>query len=68
MPEPSFAALLEQAASAQSATAAGDPDLTPVITAVLRLLFNWIGGSLATTGEASAQGMLAALISEAEQR
>lgn len=66
MTEPSFDALLEQASAAQPQAMSGDVDLAPVITTVLRLLIGWLGGMSA--GSADAQGMLAALISEAEQR
>lgn len=62
MTEPSFEALH----SAASDAFPGDMDLTPVVTTVLRLLIGWMGGMSA--GSADAQGMLAALISEAEQR
>lgn len=67
MSEPSFDALLEQASAAQPASMSGDVDLTPVVVAVLRWLFGALSQST-SMGEAQAQGMLAALISEGEQR
>lgn len=66
MTEPSFEALLAQVQASQPAAMSGDVDWTPILTAALRVLLGWLGGMSA--GSADAQGMLAALISEAEQR